>query len=197
MLLGVDVAASVVYLSNIFSFHLSLLSAMRLGNVSKLERHHLELFGMDTLLTELFKSLLFCLEPSIPPSAGWRMEHSLTSQLRRVKNLPEFLLYAEELKSSLPRMDQPMILENGRKRIHSDSVVNFSEAKRKCSVDDVVELIEDDEPVEDEKSPPPAATFSDSEEDFGTTLNRIVQQEDISNITHWTLFTYNILDELG
>lgn len=196
MLLGVDVAASVVYLSNIFSFHLSLLSAMRLGNVSKLERHHLELFGMDTLLTELFKSLLFCLEPSIPPSAGWRMEHSLTSQLRRVKNLPEFLLYAEELKSSLPRMDQPMILENGRKRIHSDSVV-LSEAKRKCSVDDVVELIEDDEPVEDEKSPPPAATFSDSEEDFGTTLNRIVQQEDISNITHWTLFTYNILDELG
>ena len=196
MLLGVDVAASVVYLSNIFSFHLSLLSAMRLGNVSKLERHHLELFGMDTLLTELFKSLLFCLEPSIPPSAGWRMEHSLTSQLRRVKNLPEFVLYAEELKSSLPRMDQPMILENGRKRIHSDSVV-LSEAKRKCSVDDVVELIEDDEPVEDEKSPPPAATFSDSEEDFGTTLNRIVQQEDISNITHWTLFTYNILDELG
>ena len=196
MLLGVDVAASVVYLSNIFSFHLSLLSAMRLGNVSKLERHHLELFGMDTLLTELFKSLLFCLEPSIPPSAGWRMEHSLTSQLRRVKNLPEFVLYAEELKSSLPRMDQPMILENGRKRIHSDSVV-LSEAKRKCSVDDVVELIEDDEPAEDEKSPPPAATFSDSEEDFGTTLNRIVQQEDISNITHWTLFTYNILDELG
>jgi len=113
--LNVDIAQAVVFLSQLFSTHIALLASMRLTHEPILTRRHLKSFGIDTLLTDKFQNLLFRIMPSIQ-STDLMISHSLTSQLNSIKNVSQFIYYVDYIKQSKPRMNQPVVFENQRKR---------------------------------------------------------------------------------